>query len=311
MALELFKFSPLPNPPETYDPLFFRQFLRTLELYFSQLDALTPNQAKSYRADEFFGGGFYGDNMKVLYANFSSLSAEDLLSLGIVSNTLATSYATVDTLMGGDAIFGNVMVEHLTADTLAGNGYYIETPTGQFTSSATQTAASTTVGYAVQFDASAFLNGVSLVSGSRVTFAQAGIYRLAYALQLTSPVNNTEIVSIWLSKNGTNIALSNHRYSVPARKSAILPAHMLAEGSSFIEVVANDYVEIMWSVSDITVIVEPYAASLLPTIPATPSADVSVDFISAAAPPVAYVRPISTTAFALVGTANITAQRTT
>lgn len=311
MALELFKFSPLPNPPDTYDAVFFRQFLRTLELYFSKLDALTPNHAQSYRAEEFFGGGFYGDNMKVLYASFSSLSAEDLLSLGIISNTLATSYATVDTLMGGGAVFGNVMVEHLTADTLAGNGYYIETPTGQFTSSATQTAASTTAAYALQFDASSFLNGVSLVSGSRITFAQAGIYRLAYAVQFHSPVNNTETANIWLRKNGTNIALSNHKYSIPARKSAGVPAHLLAEGSSFVEVAANDYVEIMWNVPDITIIVEPSAASGSPPIPATPSADVSVDFISAAAPPVAYVRPISTTAFALVGTADITAQRTT
>ena len=284
MALELFKFSPLPNPPEKYDPLFFRQFLRTLELYFSQLDALTPNHAQSYRAEEFFGGGFYGDNMKVLYANFSSLSAEDLLSLGIISNTLATSYATVDTLMGGDAVFGNVMVEHLTADNFYGSGTGIVVPTGQFTSSATQTAASTTAAYAVQFDASTLLNGVSLVSGSRITFAQAGIYRLAYAVQFNNPVNDTEIVNVWLRKNGTNIALSNHKYSVPSRKSTGLPAHLLAEGSSFVEVVANDYVEIMWNVPNILVTLEPSAASGSPSIPATPSADVSVDFISAAAP---------------------------
>lgn len=219
MALELFRFSPLPNPPETYDPVFFRQFLRTLELYFSRLDALTPNQAKSYRADNFYGSG-----------------------TGLI------------------------------------------VPTGQFTSSATQTAASATAAYAVQFDASAFLNGVSLVSSTRITFAEAGIYRLAYAVQFNNPVNDTEIVNIWLRKNGTNIALSNHKYSVPPRKSTGLPAHLLAEGSSFVEVTASDYVEIMWNVPNILVTLEPSAASGSPSIPATPSADVSVDFISAAAP---------------------------
>lgn len=307
MALELFKFSPLPNPPENYDPAFFRQFLRTLEIYFSQLDALTPNHAKSYRAEEFFGGGFYGDFLNVLYATFTSMSVDDLLSEGIISNTLATSYATVDSLMGGNGVFGDLMVNNLTAGTLAGDGYYIETPTGQFTSSASQTAVSTTAAYALQFDAGTLLNDVSLVSSTRITFARAGVYRLAYAVQFHSPVNNTEIINIWLSKNGTNIALSNHKYSIPARKSVGQPAHLLAEGFSFVEVAASDYVEIMWNVSDITVIVEPSVASGSPSIPATPSADVSVDFISAAAPPVAYVRPISTTAFALVGTANINA----
>jgi hypothetical protein len=303
MALELFKFSPLPNPPDTYDAVFFRQFLRTLEIYFSKLDALTPNHAQSYRAEEFFGGGFYGDNMKVAFAAFASMSAKDFLSEGIISNTLATSYVTLDALMGGNGVFSDLMVDNLTAGSLAGDGYYIEVPTGQFTSSASQTAASTTAAYALQFDASTLLNDVSLVSSTRITFARAGVYKMAYAVQFHSPVNNTEVINIWLSKNGTNIALSNHKYSIPARKSVGQPAHLLATGFSFVEVAAADYVEIMWNVSDITVIVEPSVASGSPSIPATPSADVSVEFVSAAAPPTIYIRPITTTAFALVGTA--------
>jgi hypothetical protein len=305
MALERFKFTPLPTPPREYDPVFLRQFIRTLELYFSQLDALIPNQAKSYRAEEFFGGGFYGDFLNILYATFTSMSAKDFLSEGIVSNTLATSYATLDGVMGGNGVFGDLMVNNLTAGTLAGDGYYIEVPTGQFTSSTTQTAVSTTAAYALQFDASTLLNDVSLVSSTRITFARAGVYKMAYAVQFHSPVNNTEVINIWLSKNGTNIALSNHKYSIPARKSAGQPAHLLATGFSFVEVAAADYVEIMWNVSDITVIVEPSVASGSPSIPATPSADVSVEFVSAAAPPTIFIRPITTTAFALVGTANI------
>jgi hypothetical protein len=60
MALEKFRAPPLPNPPSEYDPQFFRQLIRTLELYFSQLDSRTPNLAQSYRADEFVGGYFTG-----------------------------------------------------------------------------------------------------------------------------------------------------------------------------------------------------------------------------------------------------------
>ena len=53
MALEKFKAAPLPNPPVQYDPQYVRQLVRVLEIYFSQLDSLTPNQAQSYRADTF------------------------------------------------------------------------------------------------------------------------------------------------------------------------------------------------------------------------------------------------------------------
>ena len=213
MALELFKASPLPNPPETYEPQYFRQFLRTLEIYFSQLDSLTPNQAKSYRADNFYGDG-----------------------TGIV------------------------------------------VPTGQFTSSATQTAASTTAAYALQFDASAFLNDVSLVSSTRITFAQAGVYRIAYSIQFDSLINNTETVSVWLRNSTGNIALSTRKFSIPTRKSGSIPSHLAVMGYLFVETAAADYVEIMWNVSNTSVIITPYAASLSPSIPTTPSAVVSVDF---------------------------------
>jgi hypothetical protein len=56
MALERFRAPPLPNPPQDYDPTYVRQLIRVLELYFTQLDSFTPNQAQSYRADDFFGG---------------------------------------------------------------------------------------------------------------------------------------------------------------------------------------------------------------------------------------------------------------
>ena len=60
MALEKFKAAPLPNPPATYDPQYVRQLIRVIELYFSQLESFTPNQASSYRADHFYGGDFSG-----------------------------------------------------------------------------------------------------------------------------------------------------------------------------------------------------------------------------------------------------------
>jgi hypothetical protein len=60
MALERFKAAPLPNPPAQYDPQYVRQLIRVLEIYFNQLDSITPNQAQSYRADNFYGGTLDG-----------------------------------------------------------------------------------------------------------------------------------------------------------------------------------------------------------------------------------------------------------
>jgi len=62
MALEKFRASPLPIPGLEYDQQYMLQLIRVLGLYFSQLDSLTPNQAQSYRADQFIGGEYRGSN---------------------------------------------------------------------------------------------------------------------------------------------------------------------------------------------------------------------------------------------------------
>lgn len=55
MAMKFFRASPLPNPPTDYDPQYMRQFVRTLENYFSQLDSNTPCYADTYTANTFEG----------------------------------------------------------------------------------------------------------------------------------------------------------------------------------------------------------------------------------------------------------------
>lgn len=54
MALEKFRAPPLPVPTVEYDQRQQTDIIRALSLYFAKLDSLTPNQADSYRADQFF-----------------------------------------------------------------------------------------------------------------------------------------------------------------------------------------------------------------------------------------------------------------
>ena len=82
MALVRFKASPLPNAPATYDPQYIRQLIRALEIYFSQLDSLAPNQAQSYTADQFIGGA-------VLFGNYTTIEQNALVATNgmVVFNT--------------------------------------------------------------------------------------------------------------------------------------------------------------------------------------------------------------------------------
>ena len=98
MALEKFRAPPLPQPGRAYDMQYFMQLIRVLGLYFSQLDSLTPNQANSYRADNFYGGLFSGDGYGLKLPHIAASDSTDQIAGGnntptvVKWNTLDSGY---------------------------------------------------------------------------------------------------------------------------------------------------------------------------------------------------------------------------
>jgi hypothetical protein len=226
MALDRFRASALPNPPGEYDPGYMRQLVRVVELYFSQLDSRTSQNAEKYSADIFQGGEFIGD----------------------------------------------------------GNG--INVPYAQLVSTADQSAAAIDQAYAVTYTGTDFAVDISITSSSRITFAHAGKYIISYSIQFQSTSNDLETIDVWLRQNGTDVAGSNTRFAIPARKSAGEPAYLVAVTPIIVDVVAsNDYAQIMFRVSNTAVTVEhlpavTYSTGVTPAIPSTPSVIVGVQFLS-------------------------------
>jgi len=159
-------------------------------------------------------------------------------------------------------------------------GKFMNNPYGAFQDSTDQVAANTTTAYAVTFNATDFSNGVTLTSGSRLTVADAGIWNCQLSIQFKNTTNDSQDVEIWFKKNGTNIDNSNSRFALPARKSSGDPSHLIAAMNFFASMNSTDYLEIMWRVSNVGVSIEHYAAGTSPTRPATPSAIVTMSFVS-------------------------------
>jgi hypothetical protein len=157
---------------------------------------------------------------------------------------------------------------------------FLNTPHGAFQDSTDQTAASTTTAYAVTFNTTDFSNGVTMVSNSRITVADSGIWNLQFSLQYKNTSNDGQDVDIWFRKNGTNIAKSNSRFHLPARKSSGDPSHMIAAMNFYIEMIDNDYAEIMWRTTSTAVSLEHFDTSTSPTRPAVPSAIATMTFVS-------------------------------
>lgn len=161
----------------------------------------------------------------------------------------------------------------------SGTGLYL--PYGSFCDLTDQTAASTTAAYAVAFDTTELSSGVTLSNTSHLNVTNAGIYNLQFSLQFKNTDNAGHDVDVWIRKNGTNVANSNSRFHVEQRKSALDPSHLIAALNIFVDMAANDYVEIMWRTANTAVSLEHYPTSTTPDRPAVPSAIATLSFVSA------------------------------
>lgn len=307
MALDKFRAAPLPNPPAQYDPQYLRQVIRVLETYFSQLDSNTPNHAQKYTADEFVGGSFNGTDITANNVTTTTLSAQQAVIGYQVSNGVLTNALVSYGHKNGRQISDDIMAANVYANMLYGDGRFISTPYNQIISNTDQTAASVANAYAITYDVSEYPDGISIVSSSQITFAQTGIYNIVYSIQFKNTVNDLETIDIWLRKNGTDIANSNTRFAIPARKSTGDPSYLVAVTPLMVDITAaNQYIEIMWRVSDTGVTIEHLPAvaaspGVTPAIPATPSVIVGITFISAQFPPATRVAPLPVFGFGQIG----------
>jgi hypothetical protein len=132
-------------------------------------------------------------------------------------------------------------------------------------------------------------NGVYLSNSNRFNVRNAGTYAVQYSVQVKNTTNDSQNIDIWLRKNGTDIAGSNSKFGMPARKASNDPSHLIAVTTFFLDLAANDYVQLAWHSSDLGVSLEHYAAvsasvGTTPAIPATPSVIVTIQYIA----PMAY-----------------------
>jgi hypothetical protein len=183
-------------------------------------------------------------------------------------------------------------------------------PYGSFQDSTDQTAASTTTAYPMTFDTTDFSNGVYLSNSSRLNVRNAGIYNLQFSVQMENKDNAQHDLDIWFRKNGTNITASNSKFTVPARKSASVYGHVIGAINYFVELAANDYVEIVWRAENTNLSLEQTPAESSPTRPATPSVIATMQYVAPNAMDNVYVSAQTNGSATLTHFANSTASKT-
>ena len=190
--------------------------------------------------------------------------------------TLNTSWATTTTInnerIGFNSYIGLMPISDAAeADTA---------PYGSFSNNTDQTAPSVGSTAVVVYDTTEESNGVYLSDSSRLNVRNAGIYNVQFSLQLVNKDNAPQYADIWFRVNGTDVPRSASRFDIPARKSASDWGHIIGTVNIFLDMNANDYVEIAGTTSSTLIGLEHYPADGAIPRPAIPAAIVTVNYIA-------------------------------
>jgi hypothetical protein len=137
---------------------------------------------------------------------------------------------------------------------------------GAFCSTGSQTNPTPNVSRSMQLETTEHSNGVSIVSGSRITTAYKGVYNLQFSAQLEKIDNGVDTVYIWFKKNGNNVARSNT--AIDVAKQAGGSGKTVAAWNYVDTMNAGDYLEIIWQSDDVNMqLHQDAAAGNFPSIP--------------------------------------------
>ena len=134
-------------------------------------------------------------------------------------------------------------------------GYY-----GAFSDVTDQFAAVINTGYPMLLGVTDLSNGVTVVSGSRVTIANTGVYNIQWSAQFTNPLSSEHDVTIWLRKNGVDVPGSAGVVLVPPKHGSA-DGHTLPSWNFLLDVIGGDYYEFVWSTTNTAVFISFEAAS--------------------------------------------------
>lgn len=151
-------------------------------------------------------------------------------------------------------------------------GSYLESPTGFFYNTATQTAAAPNTAYAVDFDTDALTNRVTR-SGTEITVARGGYYDVKFTGRFTKSTAGNASAWVWARVNGGDVAGTAVNVSVLGDNDRVN-----VSATFLLTLADSDYFEIVWAAADtdISMLSETAAAPL----PATPSAILLVNYAS-------------------------------
>jgi hypothetical protein len=168
-------------------------------------------------------------------------------------------------------------------------GQYLQNPHIAAQNNDDQYATADDTATLVVFDTLDSASGFTLDPSGYATANQNGVYKIDYSLQFANTDNAQHDAFVWLQVNGTVVAGSSSRFTIPARKSMSVYGYIVGYSSLTFEIAKDDEIRLWWATEKAYsttgpvngVYMEALAAQASPYVrPANPSAVGSIVYVS-------------------------------
>lgn len=266
----------LPLAPTEYSRQYQDQLNSVLRLYFNQIDTLRSQlRLALLNTLALPQGAFFQDGVTTLTSNISN------------SATTIPVASTANFQSAGTIYIDSELITYTgkTATSFTGctRGQYSSSNAAHVAGVYVGEAQAATAPVALLMSETTSSNGVALdaTDKSKVVFETAGYYNIQFSLQLLSFDTAVDNVTIWFSKNGSNIDYSAGLGTIPARISASKPATAIISWNIIISVNAGDYIQIYFASDSGNTLAVTYPPGTSPAHPTSPSIILTATFTSA------------------------------
>lgn len=275
-SLTTVKAPALPIAPTDYSRQYQDQLNNVLRLYFNNIDTLISQLRIGFlNTLALPQGAFHQDGVTTLTANITNADA----TIPVVSTAEFQNTGTI--FIGSELI--NYTGKTATSFTGCTRGQYSSSASSHLSGAYVAEAQAATGSVALFMSTTDSSNGVALdpTDKSKIVFETAGYYNIQFSAQLLSFDNAVDNVTLWFSKNGSNIEYSAGIGTIPARISASVPATAIISWNIIIPVNANDYIQLYFASNSGKTLAVTYPPGTSPAHPISPSVILTATFTSA------------------------------
>lgn len=111
----------------------------------------------------------------------------------------------------------------------------------------------------ITFNTTDWATGITLLSNNQIKVPKTGKYNFQFSIQFECSDTQLQDTYIWLRKNGADISGSAGLVSVPNKHGGV-NGHAIVGWNFFLNLAANDYIQLVWTAASTTVSIATYAA---------------------------------------------------